>query len=102
MKRYVKASKYIRASNGIYNITNDLLLERPLNIPISLRDAIMDTDTRILLDTIDKVWFISHGFPRDLSKSAFAQLKQSMAELYPNYTYEGDSYYDNYDDEDVV
>jgi hypothetical protein len=88
MKRYVKSA------NGLYNITRDLLMVRPLRISTSLRDAIVDTDTWVMVDKVDKVWYIDHGFPKDLSKSEFAELKQTMAKLYPEYTFEGDeSYY---------
>ena len=86
--------KYVKAANGIYNITRDLLMIRPLRISTSLRDAIVDTDTYVMLDTVDKVWYINHGFPKDLSKSEFSELKSVMAKLYPEYTFEGDeSYY---------
>ena len=79
-------------ANGIYNITRDLTMVRPLRISTQLRDAIVDTDTWVMIDKNDKVWWINHGFPKDLTKSELKDLIDAMAELYPEYTFEGDSY----------
>ena len=79
-------------ANGIYNITRDLTMVRPLRISTQLRDAIIDTDTWVMIDKIDKVWWINHGFPKDLTKSELNDLIDAMAKLYPEYTFEGDNY----------
>lgn len=85
--------RYVRAANGLYNITRDLILDRPLKISTGLRDAIVETDTWVMVDKVDKVWYINHGFPKDLSKSEFEELKSAMAKLYPGYTFEGGEEY---------
>lgn len=87
--------RYVRAANGVYNITGDLLMTNSIHHQISdsLRDAIVETDTWVMIDTIDKVWYINHGMPKDLSKSEFEELKSAMARIYPSYIFEGGEEY---------
>ena len=80
--------KYVKAANGLYNITDELLLTRPLRISKELRDALVDTDTWVIVDKWDKVWYINHSFFKELTDAEFNELKDTMKKLYPDYTYE--------------